>query len=98
MTITIDATYENGVLVPAQPLALSEHEKVRVTVISRAEVDAGTGTEPASSGKSEPTLAEKILALARSVPEDVVDSWPTDGAAQHDHYIYGTPKRPDLSE
>jgi predicted DNA-binding antitoxin AbrB/MazE fold protein len=28
MTITIDATYEDGVLKPAQPLPLAEHEKV----------------------------------------------------------------------
>ena len=34
MTITIDATYEGGVLVPAQPLALREQEKVRVTIES----------------------------------------------------------------
>ena len=32
MTITIDATYEGGVLIPAQPLPLQEREKVRVTV------------------------------------------------------------------
>lgn len=32
MAITIEATYENGVLKPAQPLPLREHEKVRVTV------------------------------------------------------------------
>ncbi len=30
MTITIEATYENGVLKPSQPLPLNEHEKVRV--------------------------------------------------------------------
>jgi predicted DNA-binding antitoxin AbrB/MazE fold protein len=32
MAITIQATYENGVLKPAQPLPLKEHEKVRITV------------------------------------------------------------------
>ena len=32
MRITVEATYENGVLKPAQPLPLKEHEKVRVTV------------------------------------------------------------------
>ena len=29
MTITIDATYEGGVLKPAQPLPLAEHEKAQ---------------------------------------------------------------------
>jgi predicted DNA-binding antitoxin AbrB/MazE fold protein len=32
MTLTVDAIYANGVLKPAQPLPLQEHEKVRVTV------------------------------------------------------------------
>jgi predicted DNA-binding antitoxin AbrB/MazE fold protein len=32
MPITVEATYENGVLKPAQPLPFKEHEKVRLTV------------------------------------------------------------------
>ena len=32
MAITVEAVYENGVLKPAQPLPLREHERVRVTV------------------------------------------------------------------
>lgn len=36
MPITVEATYENGVLKLDRPLPLSEHEKVRVTVESAA--------------------------------------------------------------
>jgi predicted DNA-binding antitoxin AbrB/MazE fold protein len=32
MIITVEATYENGVLKPAQALPLREHEKVQVTI------------------------------------------------------------------
>jgi predicted DNA-binding antitoxin AbrB/MazE fold protein len=32
MTLTVEAIYENGVLKPAEPLPLQEHEKVRVTI------------------------------------------------------------------
>jgi len=32
MPLTVEAIYENGVLKPAQPLPLQEHEKVRVTI------------------------------------------------------------------
>jgi predicted DNA-binding antitoxin AbrB/MazE fold protein len=32
MTITVEATYENGMLKLAQPLPLNEHEQVRITV------------------------------------------------------------------
>jgi predicted DNA-binding antitoxin AbrB/MazE fold protein len=41
------------------------------------------------------SLAQRIVALAHSLPPEVVDAWPTDGASQHDHYLYGTPKRPE---
>jgi len=78
MAITIEAVYEDGVLKPAQPLPLKEHEKVNITVEEK-----------------QPSLAERIVALARAVPPEIVDTWPTDGASQHDHYLYGTPKRPE---
>ena len=44
MSITVEATYEGGVLKPNGPLPLKEHEKVRVTVepeISLARQTAG---------------------------------------------------------
>jgi predicted DNA-binding antitoxin AbrB/MazE fold protein len=44
MAIVVEATYENGVLRPAQPLPLGEHEKVRVTIepeVSWADRTAG---------------------------------------------------------
>jgi predicted DNA-binding antitoxin AbrB/MazE fold protein len=44
MAITIEAVYENGVLKPAEPLPLKEHEKVRVVIeagVTWAERTAG---------------------------------------------------------
>lgn len=41
-----------------------------------------------------PTLAERIAARAGALPPEIVAQLPADGAAQHDHYVYGTPKRP----
>ena len=32
MDLSIEATYEDGVLRPAEPLPLAEHEKVRVSI------------------------------------------------------------------
>jgi predicted DNA-binding antitoxin AbrB/MazE fold protein len=32
VTLTVEAVYENGVLRPAQPLPLKEHETVQVTI------------------------------------------------------------------
>ena len=78
MPLTVEAVYENGVLKPAEPLPLKEHEKVRVTV------------EPAR-----PPIWERIAALTADAPPEELDKPPVDGAAQIDHYLYGTPKRPE---
>ncbi len=32
MPLTVEAVYENGVLKPAQPLPLQEHDRVQVTI------------------------------------------------------------------
>jgi predicted DNA-binding antitoxin AbrB/MazE fold protein len=32
MTITVEAVYEDGVLKPAQPLPIGEHQRVQVTI------------------------------------------------------------------
>ena len=42
-----------------------------------------------------PSLAERIVARAAALPPGALDSLPDDLAAQHDHYLYGTPKRPE---
>jgi len=42
-----------------------------------------------------PPLAERIASRARALPAEAVDALPVDLAAQHDHYLYGTPKRPE---
>jgi putative addiction module CopG family antidote len=39
-------------------------------------------------------IGEIIDELMSDVPDEVLDRLPIDGAAQHDHYIYATPKRP----
>jgi hypothetical protein len=43
--------------------------------------------------KRESTLSERILALGKKVPPKERAKMPRDGAANHDHYIYGTPKQ-----
>jgi predicted DNA-binding antitoxin AbrB/MazE fold protein len=36
MPLTVEATYENGVLKPSQPLPLQEREKVQVTIQTKS--------------------------------------------------------------
>ncbi|MEK9136975.1 MAG: hypothetical protein AAB393_07625, partial [Bacteroidota bacterium] len=39
------------------------------------------------------TLWEKIDERIKQVPPEIWESMPTDGAEQHDHYLYGAPKK-----
>jgi len=48
----------------------------------------------AGNGAGRKSIGEIIDEFMSDLPEDVLERLPADGAAQHDHYIYGTPKRP----
>ena len=56
----------------------------------REQQQSQLGLEAGSETKSIGEIIDKIMS---DVPEDVLDRLPVDGAAQHDHYIYGRPKR-----
>jgi predicted DNA-binding antitoxin AbrB/MazE fold protein len=77
--MTIQAIYENGVFRPLQPVQLPEKSHVELTVQASSPV----GPHPALA---------RLLEIADQFPDN--PNLPTDLAAQHDHYLYGTPKRP----
>jgi division protein CdvB (Snf7/Vps24/ESCRT-III family) len=39
------------------------------------------------------TIWEKIDERVNQIPEEVLERLPVDGAKQHNHYLYGAPKR-----
>jgi len=41
-------------------------------------------------------IADVICESMKNVPPEIMATMPTDGASQHDHYIYGWPKREEL--
>lgn len=66
MPMTVEATYEDGVLKPKQPLTLPEGAEVRLTVCALPE--------------PEDPLKDVI---------GIGQSGRTDGAQNHDKYLYG---------
>jgi len=46
---------------------------------------------PASSPRRH--IAEIIVESMKTVPPEIMATMPADGASQHDHYIYGWPKK-----
>ncbi len=69
-----------------EALGLLEQQERR-----RAEMQKSTD-RPAPVRKP---IWEVIQKISATVPDEVWDTVPTDLAAEHDHYLYGTPKRND---
>ena len=76
--MTLSGTVINGAIVLDPPQQLPEGTRVEVMV-----------REPASTAsEKQPTLADRLLTHAGTVPD-----LSSDLAEQHDHYLHGTPKR-----
>lgn len=54
---------------------------------------AGTEEKPSTMERPLQTAADIVLSHMRNVPPEIMATMPEDGASQHDHYIYGLPKR-----
>ena len=50
--------------------------------------------EVTSPQKAVQPIWEQFIEASLAIPDEELDRLPIDGATQHDHYIYGTPKRP----
>jgi hypothetical protein len=75
----LDGVVQNGLIVPQGECSLPEGTKVRIT------------TEPPGT-PAPPTLGERMRQFAEECERQPTDL-PTDYAINHDHYLYGTPKK-----
>jgi Arc/MetJ-type ribon-helix-helix transcriptional regulator len=48
---------------------------------------------PAKKKRSTLPVWQRFQNVVRSIPEDELATLPPDGASEHDHYLYGVPKR-----
>jgi len=75
----LTAHFDGKVLVPDEPVKLPLNCALKVQV------------EPLADPSADEKPLQRLVELARRFP---VSGGPPDGAAQHDHYLYGRPKRP----
>jgi hypothetical protein len=78
--IDFNAHFDGKVIVPEQAVDLPRDQSFVV------HVEAFAGTSPAVENSPQPALQW----LAENAVDDQL---PIDLSAQHDHYLYGTPKR-----
>lgn len=76
--------------------AMSEAASLLLERVKQEQVQAkpaATARQPDATQERKP-IWEVFQELSAGVPAEVWDALPTDLSEQHDHYIYGTPKRP----
>ncbi len=71
-------------------LPAAEQDRVAKLMLDATETADETDGKEATQQKP---FWERAVDLMKDVPEEELDRLPTDGATEHDHYIYGTPKR-----
>jgi len=90
MTRHLKAIYEGGVFRPLEPVQIAEHQAVSLLVEVPHEQPPDTDSDLPNCLP----IWEFAAQLMRDPPEEALQALPTDGASQHDHYLYGAPKRP----
>ena len=83
LTIELPDQHETALRAKAQAQGLSAEEYVR-QVLSHDLEEKESSSEP---------FWKAFLHRMEAVPDEVFERLPADGASEHDHYLYGSPKR-----
>jgi Arc/MetJ-type ribon-helix-helix transcriptional regulator len=78
---------------PSVDDAMAEAARLLLSQLEQRPVPPPTAGEEPPVAPHKP-IWEEIQELTAGIPDEVWDKLPTDLSEQHDHYIYGTPKRP----
>ena len=87
------------ITLPLQPqeeaslIAMAQAKGLTMDALVREALDSILAAPPHASAQPLQTAADLVLRRMSNVPAEAMASMPRDGASQHDHYIYGWPKR-----
>jgi hypothetical protein len=88
MTFIIDLSDEQAAILSDQ--AAAEGLTTAEWLQRMAQESAAT---PQDVSRDDTPIWEKIVQRMAELPNEVFENLPRDGASEHDHYLYGTPKR-----
>lgn len=75
--------------------AMTEAASLLLQSLEQRQEAKGLAAAEEPPTKAEKPIWEEIQELTADVPDEEWAKLPADLAEQHDHYIYGTPKRPE---
>lgn len=90
--MTVKVRFDGRVFIPEVPVDLPEgvYEVAAIRPVAPAKPESPAEERPSLNSEERPLL--KLLELLDQFPKET--DLPPDAAAQHDHYLYGLPKRP----
>ena len=91
MTVTIQLSDEQAAALQAQ--AAAEGLTIDAWLQGLAQEYARQPTPPSMQKRDERPIWEVIADNMKDVPPSEFEKLPKDGASEHDHYLYGHPKR-----
>jgi Arc/MetJ-type ribon-helix-helix transcriptional regulator len=101
MTIHLPENLEGPILAPVQSgryASLDDAMAEAASLLVQRLTQEQTQAKQPATGQRTPAVEKPIWEIIeeenRLIPPEVWDALPTDLSEQHDHYIYGTPKRP----
>jgi Arc/MetJ-type ribon-helix-helix transcriptional regulator len=101
MTVDIPESLESSILAAVRDGryaslddAMAEAASLLVERLARETPQTKQSATPQTTPAARKPIWELIEEENRSIPSEVWDALPIDLSEQHDHYIYGTPKRP----
>ncbi len=91
----MNQTIEQQVMEMIRVLPEEKQREVLAYAKQISENGAAENTSNAESPEKPPRrkAIEIIEELRKNLPKDVWEGYPTDGSLNHDHYLYGAPKR-----
>jgi len=90
--ITLDNQPQVSIFTLARILDTTAQELLNLLSISK-DRDLLEPQVKSSTQEIDIPIWESFTNFAQSLPPEVIDRLPTDGAANHDHYLYGSPKQ-----
>jgi Arc/MetJ-type ribon-helix-helix transcriptional regulator len=96
MTIHLPEPLESSILaaVASGQYASVDDAMAAAARLLLREIKQREAESPRAADLASKPIWEEILELTADVPDEEWEKLPPDLAEQHDHYIYGTPKRP----
>ncbi|WP_190400314.1 hypothetical protein [Pseudanabaena sp. FACHB-1998] len=92
--ITLDNQPQVSIFTLARILDTTAQELLNLLSISKnQDLLASQVNSSTQEIDTEIPIWESFTIFAQSLSPEILDRLPTDGAANHDHYLYGSPKR-----